>query len=207
MRIAAIIVVLVLVLVAAVLVFSPKPPKDVQSLQVEDNGTNKKEDDKRDEIKKSETVGKVELTEFSFVGYGPGKSHTGVFEKFEVKDVNVSESGIPTRGTLIIDTDSVKTDTALLDQHLKEKAEFFDVDKYPTIEFSLSNITELSTGLYEVRGNLSMKDILRPVTFTVNGNTDKTFSSEFKLNMTDFGFVSPGIVNDEVLIKFAGKVH
>ena len=94
----------------------------------------------------------------------------------------------------------------MLTTHLCEKAEFFDCVKYPEIKFSLSNVTETSTGVYQVSGNLTVKDVTKNVSFSVNGNADKTFSSEFKLNMNDFGFSAPGIVDEEVLIKFSGKV-
>lgn len=201
MKIVAIIVVLILLAVAGVLIFSPKAPKDVQSLEV------KESTDNQNQQQGTDAQGAVEVTEFSFVGYGPGKSHVGVFEKYEVKNVKVNESGIPVAGELVIDVNSIKTDTALLDTHLKEKAEFFDTAKYPTITFALSNTTETGAGLFQVSGNLTVKGVTKQVAFSVNGNTDRTFTSEFKLKMSDFGFTAPGIVEDEVLIKFAGKVN
>lgn len=200
MKILAIIVVVILLAVAGILLFSPKAPKDVQSLQVEETPTNTENN------QSGNAEGKVELTEFSFVGYGPGKSHTGAFEKYEVKNVRVNADGVPVSGEIVIDTASIKTDTAMLDIHLKEKAEFFDVAKYPTITFTFANATEVGEGIYQVSGDLKVKDVSKRVSFTVNGNTDRTFSSEFKLNMKDFGFSAPGIVDEEVLIKFAGKV-
>jgi polyisoprenoid-binding protein YceI len=201
MKIVAIIVVLILLAVAGVLIFSPKAPKDVQSLEV------KESTDNQNQQQGTDAQGAVEVTEFSFVGYGPGKSHVGVFEKYEVKNVKVNESGIPVAGELVIDVNSIKTDAALLDTHLKEKAEFFDTAKYPTITFALSNTTETGAGLFQVSGNLTVKGVTKQVAFSVNGNTDRTFTSEFKLKMSDFGFTAPGIVEDEVLIKFAGKVN
>lgn len=200
MKIAAIIVVVILLVVAGVLIFSPKAPENVQSLQVGE-ATEQTQNEGMD------AEGALEITEFSFVGYGPGKSHTGAFQKYEVKNVKVSESGIPVAGELVIDVNSIKTDTEMLDTHLKEKVEFFESAKYPTIKFSLSNATETGAGIFQVTGNLTVKDVTKQVGFTVNGNTDKTFSSEFKLKMSDFGFSAPGIVDDEVLIKFAGKVN
>lgn len=200
MKIAAIIIVVILLVVAAVLIFSPKAPKDVQSLQVG-------EATEQTQNEGMNAEGALEITEFSFVGYGPGKSHTGAFQKYEVKNVKISESGIPVAGELVIDVNSIKTDTELLDTHLKEKAEFFDTAKYPTIKFTLSNATETGAGIFQVTGNLTVKDVTKQVGFTVNGNADKSFSSEFKLKMSDFGFEAPGIVDDEVLIKFAGKVN
>lgn len=201
MKIAAIIVVLILLAVAGILIFSPKAPKDVQELQVGESST---EEQKNNDSQKE---GSVELTSFSYVGYGPGKSHVGTFEEYEVRNVKVNESGVPVSGELVIQTASVKTDAALLDTHLKEKPEFFDSAKYPEIVFSLSNATEIGKGVYQVSGDLKVKDVSKKVGFTVNAMSDKTFSAEFKLNMNDFGFTAPGIVDEEVLIKFAGKVN
>jgi polyisoprenoid-binding protein YceI len=200
MKIVAIIVVLILLAAAAVLIFSPKAPKDVQSLEVSEPTTQTQQEG-------VDAQGKVVLTDFSFIGYGPGKSHVGVFEKYEVKNVKVSESGVPVAGEIVVDVNSIKTDTSMLDTHLKEKAEFFDTAKYPTLTFALSNATETSKGIFQVSGNLTVKGVSKQVGFTVNANEDKTFSSEFKLKMSDFGFSAPGIVEDEVVIKFAGKVN
>jgi len=201
MKTVAIIIVLILLAAAALLIFSPKAPKNVQSLEVEEPTESQTPQAGTD------AKGAVEITEFSFVGYGPGKSHVGAFQKYEVKNVKVSESGVPVAGELIIDVNSIKTDAAMLDTHLKEKAEFFDTAKYPTITFALANTTETGAGLYQVTGNLTVKGVKKQVGFVVNGNADKTFSSEFKLKMSDFGFSAPGIVEDEVLIKFSGKVN
>jgi polyisoprenoid-binding protein YceI len=141
------------------------------------------------------------------VGYGPGKSHTGDFKNYQVRNVRVNEQGVPVAGELIIDVNSITTDTELLTQHLKEKEEFFDVAKHPSITFALVNATETGEGIYQVNGDLTVKDVTKRVGFAVNGKSDMTFSSEFRLKMSDFGFLAPGIVDDEVLVKFAGKIN
>ncbi len=198
MKMIGIIVAVILVIVAAVLIFSPKAPQDVQELKVEDTNTSPT-------APVGATSGQVELTDFSYVGYGPGKSHTGTFEEYEVTNVRLSSNGVPVSGDFTIKTASIKTDTALLDTHLKEKPEFFDAVKYPEIKFSLSNATDMGNGEFQVSGNLTVKDVTKKVGFVVNAKSDKTFSSEFRLNMNDFGFKAPGIVEEEVLIKFAGR--
>lgn len=203
MKIAAIIVAVILVVAAGILILSPKAPKDVQSLDVNNNSATTTPTSTNN----GSMEGKVELTSFSYVGYGPGKSHTGTFEEYEVRNVRVNENGVPVAGEFIIKTASVKTDTAMLDGHLKDKTEFFEVAKYPEIKFVLSNVTEMGAGEFQVGGNLTVKDVTKSVGFVVKANTDKTFSSEFKLNMNDFGFSAPTVVDEEVLIKFAGKVN
>lgn len=200
MKIVSIILVVILLSLALVLIFSPKAPKDVQELQVSE-----KVDEQNTEV--ITLGGVVELTNFSFIGYGPGKSHEGVFNDYEVRNVRVNSNGVPVAGELIVKTASVKTDAALLDQHLCEKPEFFDCVKYPEIKFVLSNTTEMGAGEFQVGGDLTVKDVTKRVSFIVKAQTDRTFSSEFRLNMNDFGFKAPGIVDDEALIRFAGKVN
>ncbi len=204
MKTVAIIIIVILIAVALVLIFSPKPPQDTQQLQVEETN-----DETQEEVVGAvDADGRVELTDFSYVGYGPGKSHNGVFERYEIKNVRLNADGVPVGGELVIDTTSVKTDTAMLDDHLRDKAEFFDSAKYPNITFKLANVTKTADGVYQVTGDLTVKDVTKKVGFTVNASeTDKTFSSEFRLNMNEFGFTAPGIVDEEVLVRFVGKIN
>ncbi len=63
-------------------------------------------------------------------------------------------------------------------------ANWFDVEKYPTISFKSSAITKTATG-YEAKGTLAMhgleKEYTIPFTFANN-----TFTSSFDVNRFDF---------------------
>lgn len=198
------IVLVIIVIIAAVLLLSPRAPQDVEQATIGDVPTS--EQQANGEQQQADATTAIEITSFGFVGYGPGKSHTGTFERFEVSNV-ATKDGVPSTGTLTIYTDSVKTDTAMLDTHLKEKKEFFDSATYPTITFTLNNIEEQDNTAYLVTGDLTVKNVTKRLSFTVTPNEDKTFTSEFRVAMDQFGFSAPGIVDNEVLVQFSGKVN
>lgn len=204
MKIVLGIVVVLVIIAAAVLLFSPKAPQDVQQAVVRDTPTDTMQ---TTEAGDEGVDAAIEITSFGFVGYGPGKSHTGTFEQYEVSGVTVGENGLPTAGTVTFYVDSIKTDTALLDTHLKEKAEFFESATYPTVTFKLANVTEKSAGSYDVTGDLTIKNVTKRITFGVTTTPEKTFSSEFRVAMDQFGFTAPGIVDNEVLVQFSGKAQ
>ena len=92
---------------------------------------------------------------------------------------------------------SIDTKNADRDKHLRS-ADFFDVEKYPTISFTSSKITKTGEGSFDVTGTLTMhgvaKEITLPVTFLGAGqdpwgNTKAGFEVSTKLSRTDYGIV------------------
>jgi polyisoprenoid-binding protein YceI len=69
-----------------------------------------------------------------------------------------------------IDVASIETRDAQRDGHLKS-ADFFDVEKYPTMTFKSTKVTATSAGEGTVEGNLTIRDITKPVVFQVEGPT------------------------------------
>src|SRR5688500_17071622 len=67
---------------------------------------------------------------------------------------------------LTIDGNSVDTNQVQRDQHLRS-ADFFDTDKYPTIEFESTAFTKNESGDYTLTGNLSMHGITNQTSFDV----------------------------------------
>jgi polyisoprenoid-binding protein YceI len=89
-----------------------------------------------------------------------------------------------------VKSNTVDTDNDARDKHLK-KAEYFDVDKYPTIDFVSTKIYESTVaGRFFVIGNLTIKGVTKFVQFgfsaTVSG-TGYTFAGDFEINRRDFG--------------------
>ncbi|MEL3962914.1 YceI family protein [Lysinibacillus endophyticus] len=91
------------------------------------------------------------------------------------------------------DVASINTRSEDRDNHLKS-ADFFDVEKYPTITFK-STIIEKSGDDYKVTGDLTIKDVTKPVTFDVEyGGKGKNpwgvevygFEAETKINREEF---------------------
>jgi polyisoprenoid-binding protein YceI len=129
---------------------------------------------------------------FTFTGFGPGKSHSGTFT--EMSGEIMMQDGRVVAAEGIIDPASVKSDSAGLDRHLMNE-DFFDVERYPTMEFSSSLITETV-----MIGELSFHGVTRELTIPVT-HGDGSLSADFLLSMEAFGITYLG-VNDEVRIEF-----
>ena len=106
---------------------------------------------------------------------------------------NLGASGV----TFTIQAASIDTDTPDRDKHLRS-ADFFDVEKFPTITFTSSKITKTGDDSFDVTGILTMhgvsKEITLPVTFLGAGqdpwgNTKAGFEVETRLARQDYGIV------------------
>ena len=89
-----------------------------------------------------------------------------------------------------VQTASVQTRNADRDGHLKS-ADFFDVEQYPTMTFNATNI-----GDDTITGDLTIKDVTKPVTFSYDfngvatdpwGATRAGFEASGEINRNDFG--------------------
>ena len=115
-----------------------------------------------------------------------------------------------------IDAASINTHEPQRDAHLKS-ADFFDVEKFPTLSFKSTHISRISNGELAVAGDLTIHGVTRKVVFTVEGptapgrdpwgNTRMGLSATTKINRKDFGLTwnaaleTGGIlVGDEVTI-------
>jgi len=93
------------------------------------------------------------------------------------------------------DAASINTNLEERDKHLRS-ADFFGVEKYPTIQFNSTNIVKKGKYDYEVTGDLTIKNITKPVTFEVEyGGTGTNpwgvevygFEASAKINREEFG--------------------
>ena len=115
-----------------------------------------------------------------------------------------------------IDSASINTGDAQRDAHLKS-ADFFDVEKFPTLSFKSRGVSGSGQGELVVNGDLTIHGVTRGVTFAVDGptapakdpwgNTRLGLSATTKINRKDFGLTwnaaleTGGIlVGDEVTI-------
>ena len=144
-----------------------------------------------------------------FVGAKVSMKHDGSFEKFkgtiELVDADPTKSSVQVE----IDMASIKTDSEKLTGHLKG-ADFFDVEKYPTAQFTSTGIKAGGEkgATHTVTGNLQMHGVTKSITFpaTINVTGDSvTVRAEFAINRKDFNIVYPGmpddLIKDDVLIK------
>ena len=93
-------------------------------------------------------------------------------------------------------TASLETRDAQRDAHLKS-TDFFDVEKFPTMQFRSTKVGQVRDGELAVEGELTIRDITRPVTFVVEGPTAPTkdpwgntrvgIAATTKINRKDFG--------------------
>jgi polyisoprenoid-binding protein YceI len=115
-----------------------------------------------------------------------------------------------------IPTASVRTVDERLDDHLKN-ADFFDVEKFPTLTFVSTKVRSTGGRNYAVTGDLTIHGVTRSVALTVNdvsepsndpwGNQRIGLSASATINRKDFGIIwntaldSGGVlVGDEVSI-------
>jgi len=87
----------------------------------------------------------------------------------------------------IVDVSSIDTDNERRDGHLKTD-DFFNVEKYPQMKFVSTSFTPAGDKKYKLAGNLTIRDITKPVTFDVTYGgtiTDKgVVKSGFKAKST-----------------------
>src|ERR1022692_2356279 len=69
-----------------------------------------------------------------------------------------------------IDASSIETRDPQRDAHLKS-ADFFDVEKFPTLSFKSTRISAVRDGELDVEGDLTIHGIPRKVLFSVEGPT------------------------------------
>ncbi len=115
-----------------------------------------------------------------------------------------------------IDAASISTRDPQRDTHLKS-ADFFDVEKYPTLTFKSTRISRAGDGELAVSGDLTIHGVTREVVFAVEGPTPAAkdpwgnirlgLSATTKINRKDFGLgwnsaLETGgiLVGDEVTI-------
>ena len=127
---------------------------------------------------------KVKHLGVSFVT-GKFEKFDGMIEGFDVKNARIDFS---------VDVNSINTGVEMRDKHLRS-ADFFDVPKFPSMKFTSTSIKK-SGKIYKLNGNLTIKDVVRPVVFDVvmngpvkgkNGGDIYGFSAKTTINRFDYG--------------------
>lgn len=147
----------------------------------------------------------------------------GHFESYEA-EIEADDLTDLTNGKVSFEFDvaSINTKLADRDNHLKS-ADFFDAEKFPKITFKSTEVKKKDDDEYEVTGDLTIKDVTKPVTFKVefNGKGKNPwgvevygFEAEAKINREDFGLTwnamleTGGVlVGKDVKIKAALEVN
>ena len=132
------------------------------------------------------------------------------------KDITKSSADVT------IDATTVDTRVAKRDAHLKS-ADFFDVEKYPTITFKTTKIIQgTAPNTLKAEGNLTIHGVTKPVVLNVEHTPDTVaggkmvqgFTATTKINRKDFGLnwnrtIEAGgvMVGEDVAITVEGELH
>lgn len=119
---------------------------------------------------------------------------TGTFKSFQGSVTSESEDFDKSSIEFSIDANSIDTNNADRDGHLKS-ADFFDTANYPTLSFK-NGILSKKGGDYVLTGDLTIRDVTKKVELEVEyggtvkdpwGNTKAGFEINGKINRKDFG--------------------
>jgi len=113
---------------------------------------------------------------------------------------------------------SIDTNEPDRDKHLRS-ADFFDVEKFPTLTFTSTRVVKKDAEHFDVMGDLTIHGVTRPVTLNVSflgkakdpwGNERLGFEAETTINRKDYGLMWNApletggfLVGDEVRITLS----
>jgi polyisoprenoid-binding protein YceI len=122
-----------------------------------------------------------------------------------------AQSPAETHFELSAKADSIDTDNAQRDQHLKSP-DFFNAKQFPAITFK-STAAKPVEGGYEVDGELTLHGATRPLTILLKGGRSAEFPrgvqrtgyvGEFTIKRSEFGMDKMlGAVGDEILVHLS----
>jgi polyisoprenoid-binding protein YceI len=111
----------------------------------------------------------------------------GSFKVFDGSLENTKADFSDAKVNFSVDVTSVNTDNERRDGHLKSD-DFFNTEKFPVMKFESTSLKLLSPNKYEMKGNLTIRDVTKPVVFEVTGggtiNTSRGAKAGFKAKTT-----------------------
>ncbi len=132
---------------------------------------------------------------------------SGFFKSFEGSLTTDNDNFENAEIDFSLDVNSIDTNQEQRDGHLKSP-EFFDAEKYPKISFKSTSFTKNGDD-YKLQGNLTIKDITKPVTLDVElggsatdfyGNTKAGFEITGKINRKEFGLTWDGVTEAGAIV-------
>jgi polyisoprenoid-binding protein YceI len=142
-----------------------------------------------------------------------GVSETvGQFDKFDIKISTTKEDFTDAQITLTAETKTVNTYLPMRDDHLRS-ADFFEVEKYPTMTFKSTSVKKVKGNDYTVVGDLTLHGVTKTVTLkaTHNGSTKNRAGADLAglkitgmIKRSDFGIgttMPNTVVADEVYLN------
>lgn len=142
----------------------------------------------------------------------------GYFGEYDVTIEASEEDFSDAQVELTVQTASIDTRVEKRNNHLKS-ADFFNVEKYPTMTFKSTDIKEVGDDKYELTGDLTLHGVTKPVTVTMiyrgniqnemtQGNLKSGIQITGTIDRSEFdlgnGFPPP-MISNEVRIKADGE--
>lgn len=117
----------------------------------------------------------------------------GAFKNFEGTVEHSKPDFSDAKIEFIVDVTSIDTDNERRDNHLKSD-DFFNAEKYPQMKFVSTSFTPAGGKNYKLAGNLTIRDVTKPVSFDVtfggileNGGKAKAgFKAKTAINRFDY---------------------
>lgn len=121
----------------------------------------------------------------------------GHFKMFDGKMTNGKADFTDAKMEFTVDVASINTENSMRDDHLKSD-DFFNAAKFPKMKFVSKSFKKLSGNKYELTGDLTIRDVTKPVTFAVTyggvvkdpyGNIKAGFKAKSTINRKTFGLM------------------
>ena len=94
---------------------------------------------------------------------------SGAFKNFSAKVETEGTDFSKANISLIAEMNSVSTNNEQRDVHLRS-SDFFEVEKFPQLKFTSTRIEQTADESFNLRGNLTMKGVTKPVKLTMEFN-------------------------------------
>ena len=120
---------------------------------------------------------------------------SGSFKNFQVVAETEGEDFSSAKIKAKVEMNSVYTNNPQRDEHL-HNSDFFEVEKFPELEFKSTKIQKAGNGTFDLYGDLTMKGVTKPVKLTVEysgvakdpwGGERAGFAVTGKIKRSDWG--------------------
>ena len=117
----------------------------------------------------------------------------GSFKLFDGTMENEKSDLTDAKINFTVDVSSIDTDNERRDGHLKSD-DFFNAEKFPSMKFTSTSMTSSGDNKYKLAGDLTIRDVTKPVEFdvsyggtiTANGKTKLGFKAKTSINRFDY---------------------
>ena len=121
----------------------------------------------------------------------------GRFDRFSGDFVYDEKDPNSWKTSAVIEAASINTSNANRDKHL-QSADFFEVEKYPSISFKSARVSNYKDGKAKLEGTLNLHGVEKPVVLDLEvggvvadpmGNNRAGFEANTRINRKDFGII------------------